>query len=63
MKQLGLSLIPTVQYVKPGVGLEDTVIIKGRDVIEYLRLRKEGYVTLWSGEGKICLKAPKAVTE
>lgn len=34
------------------------VIIAGRNIIEYLRLKKAGYVTVWSGEGKICMKKP-----
>ena len=35
--------------------LIDEVVIRGGDVISYLRLKREGYVTLWCGEGKICM--------
>lgn len=35
--------------------LVDEVVIRGGDIITYLRLKGEGYVTLWVGEGKICL--------
>lgn len=42
----------------------EEVIIKGRDVITYLRLKQEGYKTLWVGEGLICMKKeePKKTT-
>lgn len=33
--------------------------IKCTDIIEYLRLKKLGYKTLWVGEGLICLTKPK----
>lgn len=31
------------------------IVIKASNIIEYLRLKKLGYVTLWCGEGKICM--------
>lgn len=31
------------------------IIIKSSNIIEYLRLKKLGYITLWCGEGKICM--------
>lgn len=34
-------------------------MIKARDLMSYFRLRKKGYKTLWSGEGKICLAKAK----
>ena len=33
-----------------------TVTIKARDIIKYLRLKKEGWKTLWVGEGQICME-------
>ena len=36
------------------------VIIKGSNVIEYLKLKKQGYKTVWVGEGKICLEGAAA---
>ena len=30
-------------------------IIKGTNIIEYLRLKKLGYKTLWVGNGLICM--------
>lgn len=32
-----------------------TKIIKARDIIKYLALKKKGYKTQWVGEGQICL--------
>jgi len=34
-------------------------IIKGSDVGEYLRLKAQGYVTLWVGNGLICMELRK----
>ena len=31
-------------------------IISCNNIIEYLRLKKEGYKTLWVGNGLICMK-------
>lgn len=36
----------------------DTIIIKHSNIIEYLRLKKLGYITVWVGEGKICMRQP-----
>ena len=33
-----------------------TVTIKASNLIEYLRLRRSGWRTLWVGEGLICMK-------
>lgn len=33
-------------------------IIKARDIQTYLQLKKEGWRTAWSGEGKICMTKP-----
>ncbi len=41
--------------------MKDERIIPARDIILYLALKKQGYVTVWVGEGKICLK--KEVTK
>jgi hypothetical protein len=30
-------------------------IIAGRNVIEYIRLRRQGFVAAWSGNGQICM--------
>jgi len=39
------------------------IIISAQNIIEYMRLKKEGYRTAWCGEGKICLvkKEPKEI--
>lgn len=34
----------------------ETVTIKGRDIIAYLSYKKRGFVTVWCGEGLICMK-------
>ncbi len=36
--------------------MKDERIIPACDIILYLDLKKQGYVTVWVGEGKICLK-------
>lgn len=38
--------------------IRDTKIIWASDLMTYLALKNQGYTTLWSGEGKICLEAP-----
>jgi hypothetical protein len=32
-----------------------TIIVPYADLITYLRLRREGWRTLWVGEGQICM--------
>lgn len=44
--------------MKNAAHIKDEQIIPGRDVITYLRLRREGYVCAWSGEGRICMVKP-----
>ncbi len=39
--------------VKKKIAYAKTITIKGSDVGKYLKLRKLGYKTMWSGEGKI----------
>ncbi len=31
------------------------IIIKASEINKYFELKKQGYKTLWAGEGKICL--------
>lgn len=35
--------------------LVDEIVIPHTNIGEYMRLKGLGYVTLWVGEGKICL--------
>lgn len=32
-----------------------TIIVPHTDLITYLRLRREGWRTLWVGEGQVCM--------
>jgi hypothetical protein len=38
---------------------KDEVVIAGRNIMEYLRLKRAGWRTAWTGEGKICLVRDK----
>ena len=41
---------------EPG-GKMETITISGRNMLrEYLKLRAAGWETVWTGEGKICMK-------
>jgi len=35
--------------------LVDEIVIRNTEIGRYMSLKAEGYVTLWVGEGKICL--------
>ncbi len=41
--------------------MKSEIVIPAHNIILYLELKKQGYVTVWVGEGKICLK--KEVTK
>jgi len=41
--------------VPDGVVYLITVVLRGSEFSEYVRLKAEGFKTLWSGDGKICL--------
>lgn len=49
-----------VSYENANRVIRPTVTLAAREISRYMQLKAEGYTTLWTGEGKICLEAPAA---
>jgi hypothetical protein len=49
-----------VSYENANRVIRPTVTLAAREISRYMQLKAEGYTTLWTGEGKICLEAPEA---